>query len=72
MLFAMLFPAPAAPAFAPRHTTTAEFHPRYEDCIQDGRLTALAIPPALAAIWNARDVTIQACARLAPLASSRS
>jgi len=56
MLFAMLFPAPAAPAFAPRHTTTAEYHPRYEDCIQDGRLTALAIPPALAAIWNARDV----------------
>jgi len=55
MLRAMLFPAPPAPAFPPDQATTNPLYPRYEDCTQDGRLTTLAIPPALATLWNARD-----------------
>ncbi len=52
MLAAMLFPAPLAPVFSPAHVTTTERYPRYEDCTQDGRLTAIAIPPALATLWE--------------------
>ena len=48
----MLFPAPSAPRFPPAHTATIERYPRYEDCTQDGRLIQIAIPPALAAIWE--------------------
>jgi hypothetical protein len=58
MLRAMLFPAPAAPAFPAAHVTTTERYPRYEDCTQDGRLITTAIPPALASLWEsalARD-----------------
>jgi hypothetical protein len=47
-----LFPAPLAPAFPPAHVTTTERYPRYEDCTQDGRLTTIAIPPALASLWE--------------------
>jgi hypothetical protein len=32
--------------------TTTERFQRYEDCTQDGRLTAIAIPPALATLWQ--------------------
>lgn len=56
MLIAMLFPAPAAPAFPPDHASISPLYPRYEDCTQDGRLNTLAIPPALATLWNSRDV----------------
>jgi hypothetical protein len=52
MLAAMLFPAPLAPVFPPAHVTTTERYPRYEDCTQDGRLTTIAIPPALATLWE--------------------
>jgi hypothetical protein len=55
MLIAMLFPAPPAPAFPPEHATTSPLYPRYEDCTQDGRLNTLAIPPALATLWNRRN-----------------
>lgn len=55
MLTAMLFPAPPAPEFSPGQATLNPHTPRYEDCIQDGRLTTLAIPPSLATTWNARD-----------------
>jgi hypothetical protein len=48
----MWFPAPPMPAFAPGHATTTERHPRYEDFTQDGRLTTIAIPPALATLWQ--------------------
>jgi len=48
----MLFPAPPAPEFAPGQSTRAERFPRYEDCTQDGRLIAIAIPPALATLWQ--------------------
>jgi hypothetical protein len=57
MLIAMLFPAPSAPAFPPEHSTTNPMYPRYEDCTQDGRLNTLAIPPALATLWNSRDAS---------------
>lgn len=52
MLGAMLFPAPLAPVFPPAHVTTTERQPRYEDCTQGGQLTTLAIPPALASLWE--------------------
>lgn len=52
MLAAMLFPAPPAPVFAPGQSTRTERFPRYEDCTQDGRLIAIAIPPALATLWQ--------------------
>jgi hypothetical protein len=52
MLCAMLFPSPPTPAFSPDQATTTERYPRYEDCTQDGRLTAIAIPPALAPLWQ--------------------
>ena len=52
MLGAMLFPAPLAPVFPPAHVTTTERFPRYEDCTQDGRLTTIAIPPALSTLWE--------------------
>ena len=55
MLPAMLFLAPPAPAFPPDHAVTTERQPRYEDCTQDGRLTTLAVPPALATMWRTRD-----------------
>jgi hypothetical protein len=54
MLRAMLFPAPPAPVFSPEQTNTASHLPRYEDCNQDARLSVLAVPPALATMWNAR------------------
>jgi hypothetical protein len=54
MLRAMLFPAPAMPAFPPDQAFTSPLFPRYEDCTQDGRLNTLAIPPALATMWHAR------------------
>ena len=47
-----MFPAPLAPVFSPAHVTTTERFPRYEDCTQDGRLTTIAIPPALATLWE--------------------
>ena len=52
MLVAMVFPAPPQPVFAPDQTTTVERFPRYEDCTQDGGLITLAIPPALATLWQ--------------------
>jgi hypothetical protein len=52
MLPAMWFPAPAAPAFAPDHAATTPRQSRYEDCTQDGRLNPIAIPPALATLWQ--------------------
>ena len=52
MLVAMVFPAPPVPTFTPDQTTTIERYPRYEDCTQDGRLTTLALPPALATLWQ--------------------
>lgn len=48
----MLFPAPPMPVFSPDQTSTAERFSRYDDCTQDGRLTPLAIPPALATLWQ--------------------
>jgi len=48
----MVFPAPPAPTFSPDQAITAERYQRYEDCTQDGRLTAIAIPPALATLWQ--------------------
>jgi len=48
----MPFPAPTAPVFPPGQSTTSERHLRYEDCTQDGRLIAVAVPPALAALWQ--------------------
>src|SRR4051812_5096720 len=52
MLTAMLFPAPAMPDFEPGQSVTNERFLRYDDCIQDGRLTTLAIPPALSTLWQ--------------------
>jgi hypothetical protein len=52
MLRGMLFPAPPAPEFPPDQASANELNPRYEDCIQDGRLTTLAVPPALSTLWN--------------------
>jgi hypothetical protein len=52
MLRAMLFPAPAMPDFEPGESVTNERFLRYDDCIQDGRLTTLAIPPALSTLWQ--------------------
>ena len=54
MLRAMLFPSPPAPKFLPDQAITTERYQRYEDCTQDGRLTALAIPPALATLWQTK------------------
>lgn len=48
----MVFPAPPVPTFSPDQAITAERYQRYEDCTQDGRLTAIAIPPALATLWQ--------------------
>jgi len=48
----MLFPAPTAPVFPPDQSTTSERYLRYEDCTQDGRLIALALPPAFATLWQ--------------------
>jgi hypothetical protein len=56
MLVAMLFPAPPAPAFPPDQSTTSERFLRYEDCTQDGRLIAIAIPPALSTLWQSSAV----------------
>lgn len=48
----MVFPAPAVPTFSPDQVVTAERFQRYEDCTQDGRLTVIAVPPALATLWQ--------------------
>ena len=48
----MVFPSPPVPTFSPDQAVTAERFQRYEDCTQDGRLTALAVPPALATLWQ--------------------
>ncbi|HET9627472.1 MAG TPA: hypothetical protein VFP84_39215 [Kofleriaceae bacterium] len=48
----MLFPAPEMPAFPAAHTTTAVRYPRFEDCAQDGRLLAIAVPAATHALWE--------------------
>jgi hypothetical protein len=56
MLFAMLFPAPTAPAFPPDQATTADHLLRYEDCTQDGRLAPIALPHALATLWRTINV----------------
>ena len=61
----MLFPAPPAPVFSPGQSTRTERFPRYEDCTQDGRLNTLAIPPALATLWNSRNANHEG-ARQAP------
>lgn len=50
-----MFPAPAMPAFAPEQVITSPRNQRYEDCTQDGRLTTIAIPPALATLWDRVD-----------------
>ena len=48
----MPFPAPPRPALAPDHVATADFALRYEDVAQDGRMTAIAFPPALGwTVW---------------------
>ena len=41
------FPAPPRPDLAPDRVATADFALRYEDVAQDGRMTAIAFPPAL-------------------------
>ncbi len=46
------FPAPPRPELAPDRVATAEFALRYEDVAQDGRMTAIAFPPALGwTVW---------------------
>jgi hypothetical protein len=52
----MLFPAPPAPAFPANQATTTEHLLRYEDCTQDGRLTAIAIPHSLSTLWRTVNV----------------
>jgi len=47
-----MFPAPPAPSFAADQSSTTERYLRYEDCTQDGRLIPVAIPPALAGLWQ--------------------
>ena len=46
-------PVPDAPDVPPEQTAHATWQPRYEDVAQDGRLTVLALPPAIgAAVWR--------------------
>jgi len=44
---------PATRPISPRHTAHAEFHLRYEDLNQDGRLRVIAVPECLArTVWS--------------------
>lgn len=47
-----MFPAPPRPAFPPDQHGKTEGFLRYEDITQDGRLTPIAIPPALSGFWR--------------------
>ncbi len=48
----MSFPAPPRPVLPPEHVATSEFALRYEDVAQDGRMMAIAFPPALGwTVW---------------------
>ncbi|MEZ4403142.1 MAG: hypothetical protein R3B06_24170 [Kofleriaceae bacterium] len=48
----MSFPVPARPALPPERVASAQFALRYEDVAQDGRMTAIAFPPALGwTVW---------------------
>lgn len=47
------FPVPPRPALPPERVATAQFALRYEDIAQDGRMTAIAFPPALGwTVWD--------------------
>jgi len=47
------FPVPPPPELPPDRIATAQFALRYEDIAQDGRMTAIAFPPALGwTVWN--------------------
>jgi hypothetical protein len=47
------FPAPPAPDVPAEQAARVQWQPRYEDVAQDGRLTVLALPPAIgAAVWR--------------------
>lgn len=47
-----MFPAPPAPAFPEDQSATFEGALRYEDCVQDGRLTPIALPPTMGGLWR--------------------
>lgn len=48
----MSFPAPPRPELPPERLATAEFALRYEDVAQDGRMMAIAFPPAMGwTVW---------------------
>lgn len=47
------FPVPPRPELPPERMATAEFALRYEDIAQDGRMMAIAFPPALGwTVWD--------------------
>ena len=47
------FPIPPRPELPPERVATAQFALRYEDIAQDGRMTAIALPPAMGwTVWN--------------------
>lgn len=48
----LLFPAPPCPEFGPDRAATTEGYLRYEDITQDGRLTTIAMPPAMGGLWR--------------------
>ena len=49
----LAFPVPVAPEVPEEQTASASWQPRYEDIAQDGRLTVLALPPAIgASVWR--------------------
>ena len=47
-----MFPAPSAPTFPADQAATFEGALRYEDCVQDGRLIPLALPPTMGGLWR--------------------
>jgi hypothetical protein len=55
-MLAEMFLAPPAPTFPADQATTTEHLLRYEDCTQDGRLTAIAVPHSLATLWRTVNV----------------
>jgi len=49
----LVFPTPSTPDVPAAQVATSTWEPRYEDVAQDGRLTVLALPPAIgAAVWR--------------------
>ncbi|MBA3464956.1 MAG: hypothetical protein H0T46_33790 [Deltaproteobacteria bacterium] len=47
-----MFPAPPAPAFPADQAVTSEGALRYEDCVQDGRMIPIAMPPSMSGLWR--------------------